>query len=327
MRSRAPAAVVSALLVGAVAWLAAGRGPGRAHGAAEPVFGDAFWRHWGDGQAELSSYDLSFPRYGEVRSGLAVAIFVTETFSDEARVKADPGVHPRSDELPVMKLNLVQDFPTGIYDYGLMTSVFAALAPLRGRPAGSVAKVSFSSQEWCGHAYHQLLPGARNVRSTSHSYFDGEADRDETLDYPAGGVFEDALPLWARGFAGPRLEPGESLATTMLRSPELVRLRHVPAAWEPVTLARSADTTTATAPAGTFAVETFTADVGGAMPRTWTFLVEAAEPRRLVRWEASDGRRAVLVASERLRYWERNGSAFRDDLARLGLAPRPPRTP
>ena len=28
------------------------------------------------------------------------------TFSDTARVKADPGRHPKHDEVPVMKLNL-----------------------------------------------------------------------------------------------------------------------------------------------------------------------------------------------------------------------------
>ena len=38
---------------------------------------------------EIASYDLTYPRYGEPRPGLAVTIFVTEPFSAEARVKAD----------------------------------------------------------------------------------------------------------------------------------------------------------------------------------------------------------------------------------------------
>src|SRR6266851_2205386 len=89
-----------------------------------PVFEEEFWKRWGDGKGEVSGYDLTFPRYGELREGAAVVVFVTETFSTWARVKSDPGKHPKSDEFPVLKLNLVQDFPTGIYDYNLMTSAF-----------------------------------------------------------------------------------------------------------------------------------------------------------------------------------------------------------
>src|SRR4051812_26244976 len=80
-------------------------------------FGDEFWKHWGDGKGELAAYDLTIPRYGQSRKGVAVTVFVTETFSNSLRVKSDPGRHPKSDEFPVMKLNLVEDFATGIYDY------------------------------------------------------------------------------------------------------------------------------------------------------------------------------------------------------------------
>src|SRR5207249_3206702 len=84
-----------------------------------------FWSTWGDGKAELDGYALTQPRYGELRAGTAVLIFVTEDFSDSARVKADPGKHPASDVYPVLKLNFVRDFQTGIYDYNVMTSTFA----------------------------------------------------------------------------------------------------------------------------------------------------------------------------------------------------------
>ncbi len=42
-----------------------------------------------------------------------------------------------------------------------MTSAFSALTAVNGRPAGSVSKVSFSAQEWCGHVYAQLLAADR----------------------------------------------------------------------------------------------------------------------------------------------------------------------
>src|SRR5260221_12341644 len=84
---------------------------------AKPLVVDGeFWKTWGDGQAELAGYDLAYPRYGQLRNGVAVTIFVSETFSNQLRVKADEGKHPVSDQYPVMKLNLIQDFQTGIYD-------------------------------------------------------------------------------------------------------------------------------------------------------------------------------------------------------------------
>ena len=293
--------------------------------AADVTAGSAFWSHWGDGRAELDGYDLTFPRYGSKRSGVAVAIFVTETFSNSLRVKSDPGKHPKADEFPVMKLNLVQDFPTGIYDYNLMTSAFVALAPVNGRPSGAPTKISFSSQEWCGNVYSQALFDARAVRVDLHSYFDGEADRHEQLAAPAAGGSEDALLLWARGFASPVLAPGESREVQLLSSLKVARLLHRPLEWERATLARETKRRSITVPAGTFEVDVLTAAIAGA--RTWTFYVERAEPRRVIQWESSDGEKAQLLASERLKYWEMHDEGMQSALAKLGLKPRGVRMP
>ena len=290
-----------------------------------PVFDDPFWKHWGDGRAELAGYDLVYPRYGEPRRGTAVTIFVTETFSNALRVKSDPGKHPVADEFPVMKLNLVQDFPTGIYDYNLLTSAFVALAPVNGRPAGSATKVSFSAQEWCGHVYGQLLFDHGAARLTSHSYFDGEADRDERLEVQDDALDEDALMLWARGLAAPLVDPGQSREAPLVRSLRLARMTHQPVTVERATLARAAAPHTVTVPAGSFEARACTVTVGA--NRTWTFEVETVAPHRLLSWECSNGEKAQLLAAERLVYWKMNGSGFRDAVAKLGLKPRPERTP
>lgn len=293
--------------------------------ATTPVYGDAFWKLWGDGQAELAGYDLVTPRYGSLRSGTAVTIFVTETFSNTARVKADPGQHAKSDEFPVMKLNLVHDFATGVYDYNLMTSVFSALTSVNGRPAGSVTKVSFSAQEWCGHVYSQLLFDARQARYTSHSYFDGEADQSKAIPVPANALSEDALLLWARGFAGPLLAAGESAELPLVGSLRATRLLHREQSVTRVRLTRESAPRQVTVPAGTFACDVFTAAVTGG--RTWTICVERAAPRRVVRWEANDGEVARLLAADRFAYWKMNGPGFEKELARLGLSPRGARMP
>ena len=312
------------------------------HGASAPSYDDAFWKHWGDGQAELSGYELTYPRYGEERSGTAVTVVVTETFSHRARVKSEDPSRPEQDTYPVLKLNLVQDFPTGIYDYNLMTSAFVALADPDGRGAGRATKISFSAQEWCGQAYSQLRFDRDAVRLTSHSYFDGEADRTATLDAPAGGIAEDVLLLWARGLAAPLLDPGREVEVPLLRSLELARLGHVPVSWERVKLSRSAEARARTVPAGTFEVDELQAAVPArterrdyppsrpevTLPgRTWTFWVERNPPRRLVAWSRDDGVRAELVGTTRAAYWQMQGREMERAVERLGLRPRPPRTP
>lgn len=295
------------------------------HAASGPLFDTAFWQRWGDGRAELAGYDLVAPRYGALRKGVAVTIFVTETFSNALRVKADPGKHAKSDELPVMKLNLVQDFPTGIYDYNLMTSAFVTLAAVNGQPAGSPTKVSFSSQEWCGNVYSQLLFDARSMRLASHSYFDGEADRTATLPTPPGTVSEDALLLWARGLAAPVLAPGETRAVPIARSLRASRLLHQPQDVQRVTLAHAARRQGVTVPAGTFDADVLTAQVQGG--RTWTFWVERAQPHRVVQWTCSDGESGRLLASDRLEYWKMHDLGMESALVELGLRPRADRMP
>jgi len=305
-----------------------------------PSFGEGFGERWHDGKAELAGYALRYPRYGQMREGTAVTIFVTEPFSKATRVKPELGPDDADDRFEVVKLNLVEDFPTGVYDYNMMTSVFVSTEPVMRRPAGSAVKVSFSSQEWCGHVYHQALLDESKVRETWHSYFDGEADGERRLDLPAGATAEDALFHWARGLAAPRLEPGESREVALMRSLAVSRLRHVPVEWDAATLSRSEGTGTIEVPAGEFEVVRYTAEVAPtrteklygrgkvAMPgRSWRFDVEAAPPHRIVRWSRSDGVEAELLGSARMPYWQLNAEGGEKALEKIGLEPRGERMP
>ncbi len=296
-------------------------------------FGDEFWEHWGDGQAEVSGYALTFPRYRQSRTGTAVAIFVTESFDRATRVKTEPRGQKEGTVFPVMKLNLVQDFPTGIYDYNLMTSVFVALTPVGALPAGSVTKASLSAQEWCGHAYQQILFDDKQIRHQLHSYFEGEADQDQRLPHEKRGLPEDALLLWARGLAGPTLARGQEIAVPLLRSMQSCRLSHVPLVWDQATLSRSADTHRLAVPAGDFEVETWSVQIDrnqqDPRPRMdwkkhtrWTIEVEHAPPRRIIRWHTDDGYEAQLLGTERLKYWRMNGNGQEAALKDIGLTPQ-----
>jgi hypothetical protein len=280
---------------------------------AAPAPAQEFWKHWGDGQAELSGYRLTQPRYGAPRKGTAVVIYVTEDMSDTLRVKADPGKHPAADVHPVMKVNFVRDFQTGIYDYNVMTSTFARVAA--GWP---LQKVSFSSQEWCGHVYHQLLPRNGRMAGEWHSYFDGEADGRDDLPAPADGVTEDALPILLRGWMSAYLPPGQSKAVPFLPSLLRARLEHKRLAWGRATIARAAAPETITVPAGRFSVVTWTVAEDGGPKRTYQF--EAAAPYHLVRWAADGGEEGVLLRSTRLPYWKLNAPGGEAHLKELGLA-------
>ena len=132
-----------------------------------------FKEYWFSGEAEITSYTLEQSRYGEPRSGTAVLIFVTEDFLPETQVKADV---TDNKNIPVLKLNDVKKFNTGIYPYSIMQSTFY---PLEGN--SHALKISTSIQEWCGHVYTQLN-NRKNFEIISHSYFEKEADQNLKLD-------------------------------------------------------------------------------------------------------------------------------------------------
>jgi hypothetical protein len=283
----------------------------------DPYFDTKFWQVWGDGQAELNGYDLTYPRYNQLRKGVAVAIFVTEPFSNTLRVKADPGKHGPGDEFPVMKLNLVKDFQTGIYDYNTMLSSFLSLAPVNQRLAATITKASYSSQEWCGHVYSQILFGQTHARWMEHSYFDGEADQQRELQYPENGFSEDGLMLWARGMARPFMKEGDASEYPLLTSLETARGKHIPLAWTYQKLSKDAKSQNIRVPAGSFEVEVLRET---RKDKTWrAYYVEKASPKRVIKWETSEGESAELLGSDRMKYWQMNKEGGEEALKRLGL--------
>jgi len=275
-----------------------------------------FWERWGDGQAELSGYALTQPRYGELRHGEAVLVVVREDFTLAQRVKSDGG---HDDEYPVLKLNEVRDFQTGIYDYNLLTSTFL---PLGGQtPRGLPTKLSMSMQEWCGSATEQLLfdlgrGGALSARRSRHSYFDGEGDQQDTVALPAGTVAADGLPLLVRGLVGELTPPGGTAQVQLLPRLTDLRLQHRPLEIQSASLARAATPTTVTVPAGTFSVETWTLRAGDKLSH---YQVELAPPHRLVAWDRSDGEAGQLTGSRRGAYWTEHSEGDEALRAELGL--------
>ncbi|MFS4455575.1 septum formation inhibitor Maf [Maribacter sp. 2304DJ31-5] len=132
-----------------------------------------FKEYWYAGKAEITSYELEQARYGELRKGNAVLIYVTEPFLFGKQVKAD---NHHADNVPVLKLNSTKNYLTGIYPYSIMSSSFY---PVHDQQ--HAVKVAFSSQEWCGQVYAQIN-NRDNFKIQSHSYFENEADQNFSLD-------------------------------------------------------------------------------------------------------------------------------------------------
>ena len=114
-----------------------------------------FWKHWGDGNAEIAVYELLTTRYGEERKGYAISILVTEPWNLKKNVKSDRNKGP--DVVPALKLNLIRNFQTGIYDYHTMTSAFIALKSTHKVAAHGALKLTFLAQEWCGHTFEEPI--------------------------------------------------------------------------------------------------------------------------------------------------------------------------
>jgi hypothetical protein len=133
-----------------------------------PVLFPAYWQ---TGGAEITSYSLKQARYGEIREGNAVMVFVTEPFSKAKHVKLDDWQNAGSDRVDVLKLNMTKDFVTGIYPYHMMMSTFTP-------SGGPTLKVTTTVTEWCGQVFMQLnKAGKAGYRLQANSYFESEGDK------------------------------------------------------------------------------------------------------------------------------------------------------
>ncbi|KAA3641206.1 MAG: septum formation inhibitor Maf [Bacteroidetes bacterium] len=173
-----------------------------------------FKQYWYSGDAEITSFQLEQVRYGEIHSGKAVMVYVTEPFSKTKQVKVD---NQGKGDVSVMKLNSTKKFNTGIYPYSMMTSTFV---PVKEKNPQAL-KVTTTSQEWCGHTFTQLNNRKGRFQIESRSYFESEGDQDITLEKT---IIEDEL--WTQIRLNPeKLPVGDH---KVLPSFFYLRLRHKP---------------------------------------------------------------------------------------------------
>ncbi|MBO0353250.1 septum formation inhibitor Maf [Muricauda ruestringensis] len=171
---------------------------------------DEFKAYWYAGEAEITSYKLEQARYGELRDGNAVLIYVTEPFLPKEQVKAN---NNNPENISVLKLNATKKFLTGIYPYSIMSGTFY---PVHDNQ--HALKTSLSVQEWCGHVYSQLN-NRNQFEFTSHSYFEGEADQNFSMEK---AILENEI--WTKIRINPENLPTGEIS--IIPSLEYLRLRH-----------------------------------------------------------------------------------------------------
>jgi hypothetical protein len=322
---------IAVLLVALVLGVPLGLGIGRLSEGRDPTQGaraaaetmPAFGSYWHDGKAELDGYRYALTRYGQRRTGQAVAVYVTEPFSKSENVKLDDPSRNPGDAVDVLKLNLVRDFQTGIYDYNTMTSLFVRSADFEP------VKVSFVSTEWCGNVYEELALDPGHVSQRILSYFENES-ASRAVARPRGGLLEEELFVRLRGLNGAFLRPGERRAVPFLAGAFRRRLTHKPLKWGQAVIQRSASTQTVSVPAGRFQADVYSVRVAGGPEGL--FYVESRYPHRIVRWEWKHAPTVAnqdaddtgeLAGSARLEYWKLHNPGDERYLSRLGLRPGP----
>ncbi len=244
----------------------------------------SFDDYWYQGKAEISTYDVVQERYGETRSAEQVNVFVTEDFSKKKQVKLDDAASAGNDRAPVLKLNAVRRFHTGIYDYSIMSSVFS---PVDGSPA---LKTTCTVQDWCGQVFFQTNLEKSGVRARSFSYFETESDTDLRLPLT---LLEDEL--WTKIRLGPDKIPVGKI--NVLPSSIYVRLRHKP--FQP----ESVEVKIEQAGAENILKINYLN-----IPRALSIRYETASPYRILGWEETGANGAIqskgtLKASRMSAYW------------------------
>lgn len=154
-----------------------------------------FKDYWLAGKAEISSYELSKARYGEIHKGDAILLYVVEPFLPTEQVKSD-GIKATEKSESVMKLIKKDNFFTGIYPYSIMTSTFYPLNKNRD----GLLKVSMSSQDWCGQIFSQINNREDHLDVQRYSYFQKEGDVKEKMEM---GLLEEEL------FTQVRIDPNK----------------------------------------------------------------------------------------------------------------------
>lgn len=270
----------------------------------EGINEEQFAKYWYQGKAEINVFELQQSRYGEVRPGKAVMIFVTEDFSKSKQVKLDNPEDRGSDAQKVLKLNMTREFVTGVYPYNTMLSVFTPVYDDVRSP-----KLNASVIEWCGQAFTQLNYKNGKYHGKQFSYFESEGDSDLKMN----GIAEDEIFNLIR--LNPELVPMGN--QRMIPSLIFQRFAHIPLKAEQSTISKKSTGSNQAE------IEVVYNEIG----RKLTVRYQEFFPYEILSftetWTKANGDQEVTTATrtsmQLMDYWNKNESIFEPLRKDLGL--------
>lgn len=270
----------------------------------EGVEEEQFVKYWYQGKAEINVFDLQQSRYGEVRPGKAVMIFVTEDFSKSKQVKLDNPEDRPSDAQKVMKLNMTREFVTGVYPYHTMLSVFTPVYEEAPSP-----KLTASVTEWCGQSFTQLNFKSGKYNAKLFSYFESEGDAESKIDAKAEEEIFNLIRL------NPDLVPMGNV--NLIPSLIFQRFAHIPLKAEQATISKKE------LGSNQSEIEVVYSEIG----RKISIRYQQFFPFEILgfseTWTKSDGKQEVTTATrtntQMLDYWNQNEKVYEPLRKDLGL--------
>jgi hypothetical protein len=276
---------------------------------------------WYDGNAEIAVYSLTESRYGEMREGRRIMVFVTEPLRRSTLVKPDNRL-PDDSIVRVIKCNDLREFFTGIYNYNVMTSVFQAVEKSGPYNIGDAVKVALSSQEWCGMVYDRMLLRKNGYTGMLYSYFEKESEHPYSIPVDGHPVPEENLWLMVRELNGELCATGTEKKITLVPSMWHRRKTHTPVTTVPAMITKGKPMEFRSV-LGTIPAVPFTWKAGTA---TTSVTVEVAWPHRILAFEEPDGSHGELLSVRRLPYWKLHDNDdlhFRRELGLNSTMPAP----
>lgn len=270
--------------------------------------GKAFWKAWGDGRAEMNSYNAKIERYGQSRTAELVLIYVTEPMNRQTWIKDD--AVSGKDRISTLKLNISLKFKTGLYPYSVMTSVFSPVDHWR-KERFSPAKITLSAQDWCGHVFASVWPSRQSYLHQLNSYFSSEGEKRAIVPVQGEHLYEDALLIQLRELSGV-FNGGKAWKGKVIPSLWRNRKKHRSLLPQDATLTRK--TTTQDGKKVHQFTLTYTRQ-----NFTQTYTVEADGAQRMLGWTNSDGEVLSLNKSLRLPYWNLSSPSDSSYRKKLGL--------
>lgn len=245
---------------------------------------------WDDGFAEVATYEARRSVYGKLRTYETVLITVKEDFSTQYYTKADPPFLGKA-LFPVLKLNITSEIQTENYPYSYLTSIF-----VDRNDVFRLVKMTNGSQEWCGNTFKLIKTWGEMPELVFHSYWDGEGDGSQPLQWGPNSVVEDQLPLSLRALPFSKDYTWEfQLLPTQITN-KVSRTSPVHA------VGRVVGQETVRFGQGT--VICWRVDLEfSEMKQSYWF--EKAHPNTLIKFRSSDERSLKLIARNQEKYWEK----------------------